>query len=135
MEREIDEILRRFEQYAAKRRRSGRWRRQVMTWFSQALDWLSVRLSHISLGQLMIASFLIICVAYFFRWMNPVLMRWVIIGGLVLFLTAFVFSLRRGRTPIRYERRWRGQRMDYDQPSFTDRVRAWFDRNRRGRGW
>lgn len=130
LERELDEILRRFDQHPVRRRRRPtRWR-YVVAYLGRAQNWLVARLSRIGLGQLMIASFLIICTAYFFRWVNPSLMRWVIIAGLLLFLTSFIFSLRRGSTPIQYERRWRGQRIDYGQPSLMDRVRAWLSRNR-----
>jgi hypothetical protein len=135
LDREINEILRRLDRDPVRRRRRLYWRRQLAARLSQGLDGLLVRLSRVSLGQLMISSFLIICMAYFFRWVNPALMRWVIVGGLILFLTAFVFSLRRGNAPAHYDRRWRGQPIDYGSPSFTERMRAWFNRNRRGRGW
>jgi multisubunit Na+/H+ antiporter MnhE subunit len=93
------------------------------------------RVRGISLGQVMIGSFLIICVAYFFRYLNPQLMRWIIIAGLLLFFASFVLSLRRSNSPISRERRWRGQRVDYDEPNLAERLRSWFDRSRRGRRW
>jgi hypothetical protein len=130
MDREIDEILRRIDQHPSRRRRSLSWRLSGL--LRGARDAVVSQFTGVSLGQLMIASFLIICVAYFFRGANPPLMRWVIIAGLVLFLTAFVASLRRGGSSnIRYERRWRGQRIDYDEPGFTDRLKSWWDRRSR----
>lgn len=133
IDREIEEILRRLDSHPARRRRSLRWRlRSVVTSLWGAV---ASRVRGISLGQVMIGSFLIICVAYFFRYLNPQLMRWIIIAGLLLFFASFVLSLRRSNSPISRERRWRGQRVDYDEPNLAERLRSWFDRSRRGRRW
>jgi hypothetical protein len=132
MDREIEEILRRIDQHPSRRRRTLRWK--IGAGLRNAQETVISSLSNISLGHIMIASFLIICVAYFFLRINPAIMRWVIVAGLVIFITSFIVSLRRGgRSAPHYERRWRGQRIDYDEPRLTDRLRWWFDRNRRGR--
>jgi hypothetical protein len=57
--------------------------------------------------------------------------RWVVIGGLILFFTAFVLSLVGGRS--RHERRWRGQVIDLSESSLSDRLRNWLQRRGRGR--
>jgi hypothetical protein len=58
---------------------------------------------------------------------------WALIAGVVLFLVCFGLSIV-GRTSRpagpRYEKRWRGEPMNLDEPGPTDRFRGWFRRKR-----
>jgi hypothetical protein len=65
---------------------------------SGVLHALLARLSIVSLGQVMLASLVLVLVAFFFRSASPALARWVVIGGLILFLTAFALSLLSGHS-------------------------------------
>ena len=131
IEREVEEILRKLDEFVPEESRLARARRRFGQAVSDLLRALLARLSRISLGQMMLASLILVVVAFFFRNASPVLARWVIIGGIILFFTAFVLSLLGGRS--RYETRWRGQVIDLSEPSLGSRLRSWLQRRSRGR--
>src|SRR3989337_897174 len=126
MEREVEEILRKLDKFVPEESPVIRTRRKVGHAASDSLHAVAARLSRISLGQVMLASLVLVVLAYFFRYANPALARWAIIAGLILFFTAFVLSLMGGRS--RYEKRWRGEVMDLSEPSLSTRLRNWFQR-------
>jgi VIT1/CCC1 family predicted Fe2+/Mn2+ transporter len=129
LEREVEEILRKLDRFVPKEGPLARARRRVGQAAADFFHAVLARLSHISLGQVMLASLVLVVLAFFFRGASPMLARWVIIGGLILFFTAFVLSLRSGRS--RYERRWRGRVIDLSEPSLGDRLRNWLQRRNR----
>jgi hypothetical protein len=131
IEREVEEILRKLDRFVPEEGRLARARRRLGQATSDLLHTLRVRLSRISPGQVMLASLILVVVAFFFRSASPVLARWVIIGGLILLFTAFVLPLLGGRS--RNERRWRGQVIDLSEPSLGSRLRRWLERRSRGR--
>ena len=130
IEREVEEILRKLDKFVPEEGRLTRTRRRARQATSDFVHTLLARLSRISLGHLMLASMILVVVAFFFRSASPVLARWVIIGGLILFVTTFILSLLGGRS--RYERRWRGQVIDLSEPSLGSRLRSWLQRRSRG---
>jgi uncharacterized membrane protein YedE/YeeE len=131
MEREVEEILRKLDKFVPEESRLARARRTVRQATSDLLHTLQARLFRVSLGQVMLASLILVVLAFFFRSASPTLARWAIIGGLLLFFTAFVLSLLGGRP--RYERRWRGQVIDLSEPGLGSRLRHWLQRRSRGR--
>jgi hypothetical protein len=131
IEREVEEILRKLDKFVPEEGRLVRARRRLGQATSDLLHTLGARLSRISPGQMMLASLVLVVVAFLFRSASPVLARWVIIGGLILFCTAFILSLVAGRS--RYEKRWRGQVIDLSEPSLGSRLRSWLQRHSRGR--
>jgi hypothetical protein len=131
IEREVEDILRKLDKFVPEESRLARTRRGLGQATSDLLHALLARLSRISLGQVMLASLILVVVAFFFRATSPTLARWAIIGGLILFFTAFVLSLLGGRP--RYERRWRGEVIDLSEPSLGSRLRSWLQRRSRGR--
>ena len=131
IEREVEEILRKLDKFVPEEGRLARTRRRFGQATSEFLHSLAARFSRISLGHVMLVSLLLVVVAFFFRSSSPTLARWVIIGGLILFLSSFVLSLLGGRS--RYERRWRGQVIDLSEPSLSSRLRNWVQRRGRGR--
>ena len=132
LEREVEEILRKLDKFVPEEGPLTRTRRRLGQAVAESIHAMAVRLSRIALGQLMLASLVLVLVAFFFfRGASPALARWLIIGGLVLFLTAFVLSVLGGRS--RYERRWRGQLVDLSEPSLGARLRNWLQRRGRGR--
>jgi VIT1/CCC1 family predicted Fe2+/Mn2+ transporter len=131
IEREVEEILRKLDKFVPEEGRLVRARRRLGRAASGLLHTLRVRLARISLGQVMLASLILVVVAFFFRSASPTLARWAIIAGLILFFTAFVLSLLGGRS--RYERRWRGRVIDLSEPSLGSRLRNWLQRRGRGR--
>ena len=131
LEREVEEILRKLDKFVPEEGPLTRTRRRLGQAVAESIHAMAVRLSRIALGQLMLASLVLVLVAFFFRGASPALARWLIIGGLILFLTAFVLSLLGGRS--RSERRWRGQVVDLSEPSLGTRLRNWLQRRGRGR--
>jgi uncharacterized membrane protein YedE/YeeE len=131
IEREVEEILRKLDKFVPEESRLARARRRLGQAASDVLHTMLARLARISLGQVMLVSLILVAVAFFLRSTSPVLARWVIIGGLILFFAAFALTLLGGRT--RYEKRWRGQVIDLSEPSLGSRLRSWLQRRSRGR--
>jgi VIT1/CCC1 family predicted Fe2+/Mn2+ transporter len=131
IEREVEEILRKLDKFVPEESRLVRARRRLGQATSDLARALLGRLSRISLGQIMLASLIVVVVAFFFRSASPTLARWAIIVGLLLFFSVFVLSLLGGRS--RYEKRWRGQVIDLSEPSLGSRLRNWLQRRSRGR--
>jgi hypothetical protein len=135
-EREIDEILSKIEgfpqQPSARKRASMRLAQR----FAAAQRGLAVRLSHVSVGQVVLASMLIIVFSYLFRGAFPPHV-WVygLILGLILFFTSFALSYR-SNLGGRSEPYFRGQPRSYyrqDASPIIERLRAWWQQRRRGR--
>jgi VIT1/CCC1 family predicted Fe2+/Mn2+ transporter len=130
LEREVEEILRKLDNFVPEEGPLTRTRRRVGQAASDVFRAVLVRLSRVSLGQVMLVSAILVIGAFFFGRGSPLLARWVIIGGLILFFTAFILSVRGGGS--RDERRWRGRVINLSEPGLADRLRAWLKRwNRR----
>jgi hypothetical protein len=138
LEREISEILDKIEQFPTPQQRRARARRRsvgragaAMSGWQQAL---MRRLSGISVQDVMLASFVIILGAFFFRRFSPVLMQWALYGGIVLLVTSFAimtFSRGRGGRGGSSAAYWRGRPVQYRSSSTLARVRQWFGSRRR----
>jgi hypothetical protein len=129
LEHEVEEILRKLDKFVPEESPLTRSRRRVGQATSDLMNAVIARLSRISLGQVMLASLLLVVAAFLFGRGNPLLARWVIIGGGILFFTAFALSLRGGR---RDEKLWRGRVIDLSEPNLADRIRDWLRRRKRG---
>lgn len=143
VQREIEELLEKLDNFVPeerlaskiKHRRSERKRaeRTTPTMWEQA----TARLSRITLGQIMIAGIVCLAVAFLFDGPLGGWARWLTILGIVLSAGAFVMSVVRGGgaagRPVsgRVQKRWRGEVIEYGEPSTMERVRGWF--RRRGR--
>jgi len=130
-EREIEDILRKIDDFPSgrrPRRTPGRLQRRIAAWQRA----LAIRLSRITTGQLMIASLIVMLVSYFFR--AAIGSHWVygLIFGLILFFTTFALSFRNGVSgPEPY---YRGRPRSYyraEQPPLFTRVRDWWRRQHR----
>lgn len=130
IEREIKDILDRLDNFVPEESVASRFSKRTSQWASDVQRAVVSRLARISLGQVMLAALAMIVLAWLFRYVNPGVARWVIIGGVILLVVSFVASLRGSRTS-KNEKRWRGRVIDLSGPSFADRLRAWL---RRGRG-
>jgi hypothetical protein len=136
VKREIEELLNRLDDFVPEQGQSRKERKTSAVRPSVGDDLLS-QLGNISLKHVMLAAFALVVVAFLAMPVAPMLGRWIAIGGLILFVTAFALSFF-NRTPSapRVERRWRGEVIDLDSegagPSFRERLRAWFESKRRG---
>jgi len=133
IEREIEEILSQLDEFVPEEGVARRVRRRSSDWAANLNRAITSRLARVSLGRIMLVALGLVLVALLFGRVNPLLARWVIIAGLVLFFTSWILSLRfsQGRSA---QRLWRGQAVDLSQPSLSERVRSWL-RGKRRRDW
>lgn len=135
LEREIEEILGKIEEFPSASERRARQRKRavgrlgasVSSWPQRQL----AALSRIDMSQVMLLSFMLILGSFFLRAFSPLIMQWVLYAGVVLFVAAFAMLLmgrRGGRGDTRY---WRGKPIEYRQPSMGDLARRWFGSGRR----
>jgi len=138
LEREIEEILGKIEQFPDAESRAKRNRRRnanrFTTRFSEIQRGIARRLSTISIGQLMLASFLLILFSFFLRGrgLPPTVASWLLVAGVILFVSTFAVSIfgprsRGGRGGIsKVEHRWRGRAVQSPSgSSFSARIRRW----------
>lgn len=131
LEREINEILARLDSFPPRRSLWWRLRRRVGSVPARIVGGVrQIRLPRIALGQLLLIGIALIVIAYLLNPGGASVTRGIIVAGIVLFLTAFILSLRRQSAPP--EKRWRGQPMELDHPHAIGRFRSWWGR-RRGR--
>lgn len=143
VQREIEELLDQLDTFVPEERFRSKMRRKQReargpniaerTWTS-----ISQRLSGITLGHIMIAGLILLVAA----WLVPDLFngydRWALYTGVLLAGGAFLLSViwgdrRRNVTGGRtYQKRWRGQVIEYSEPSTPSKFREWL-RNRRRR--
>jgi hypothetical protein len=141
IQREIEELLDKLDTFVPEQRFTDKMRRrqkeqrraeQGPGFFERATR----RLSQISLGQLMLAGLALMLIGWLFNDALGTWSTWVTVGGLLLTIGAFALSVITGgaRTTVgarHVQKRWRGQIIEYSEPSRMDRIRDWF--RRRGR--
>lgn len=127
LQREIDELLAKLDTFPPRRSLWARAREAIARWFRSAGRSLaSLRLPHISVGHLLLLGIAVIVIASVLNPGGTSITRAVIIAGIVLFLVAFVLSLRRQSRPP--EKRWRGEPMELGGSSGANRLRSWWGR-------
>lgn len=143
VQREIEELLEKLDNFvpeerlASKIRHRRKQQKQAERTGPTAWESLRSRLGGITLGQLMVAGLICLAVAWLGGGLLGDMRPWVLGGGLLLTLAAFALSAIGGRGSSatiggRVQRRWRGQVIEYSEPSRFDRMRAWI-RRRSGR--
>lgn len=128
LERDIEEVLAKVDRFPPKRSLLSRVRRWVAGAFGsvgRALD--GAPRPRVSVGQVLLLGMALIVVAYVFgdSLGDGSIVRVLVIGAVVLFIGAFIFSLRRQSVSRLPEKRWRGQAMDLDEGR---RPGSWWDR-------
>ena len=126
MQQEIEEILGKYKKFPLREPLWRRIRRRLSRWLSSVSQWSASHLPHITVGRVMLVGIAIVIVAYFFNFGGDSIARSMIIAGLIIFVAAFIFSLR--RRPPSVEKRWRGQPLELDEPGVAERLRSWWDR-------
>ena len=131
IQREIEEILNRLDEFVPEQRATSRVRRSsdAATAFGRAI---MASLAGISLRQVMLTALALIVLGVLTMRAYPV-GAWVLVAGVILFLTSFALSFFSRGSPPKVEKRWRGQPMELDEPSLGDRLRAWLQAKRRPR--
>lgn len=132
IEREIDEILRKIDDFPSRRqpprRIPGRFSRRV----AALQKGMASRLARISVGQILVLSLALMLFSFFFRVALGGSWVYVLALGLILFFTTFVLSFRNG-AGTGGEPYFRGRSRSYytdERPVFT-RLRDWWGRQRR----
>lgn len=135
LEREIEEILGKIEQFPDQGARARRSRqRNVSRATSRISEWqqrAARQIGRVSVSQLMLLSFLMILFSFFFRGRGiPQLMAsWILVAGVVLFVSAFAVMVfartRAGGGAV--EQTWRGRQIQYRTgPTLSQRLRHWW---------
>ena len=130
LQKEIEELLARLDTFPPRRSPVARARDAVARAFRGAVLWLhGLRLPHVSPGHILLLAIAIMVVGYVAQPGGDAVTRYVIASGIVLFIAAFVLSLRRsasgGRPP---EKRWRGEPMELGGRGAGGRLRSWWGR-------
>lgn len=122
IQQEVEELLARLDKFPPRRSLSYRISRAVKAPFRALNRWLSgIRLPRISAGHVLLAAMVMIVIVYV-AGDTTGLWRWIIAAAILMFIGAFVWSLRRNsRAPTKY---WRDKPMDlHDRGSRRDRDR------------
>jgi len=116
LERDIEEVLAQIDRFPPKRSLWSRIRRRVANAVGGVGEAISsIPWPRIGIGQVLLIAIAVIVIAYYgFR--NSNIGGIVIFGGILVFIAAFIFSLRRQSASRLPEKRWRGQPMDLDEP-------------------
>ena len=123
IEREIEEILKKIDDLP-ERRKAKAVRKAPPAGPSNLRA-----LSRINMRKVMMWSlFAILVSALLFRAIP--IGGFLLIGAIIVFATAFVLSTRGGPATNATQKRWRGQPLDLSEPSWPDRLKAWW----KGRG-
>jgi len=131
MQQEIEEILGKYKKFPLREPLWRRMRRRLSRWLNSVRQWSASHLPRITIGRVMLVGIVMIIAAWFGVGGKSTT-QMVLVAGLIIFVAAFIFSLR--RRPRYVERRWRGQTLEIAAPGVGARLRSWWSRWRsRGR--
>ncbi len=130
LHREIEDLLSKLDTLPPPRRRFwARARDSVWRTLRRFSD--RIRLPSPSAGHVLLFAIALIVIAYVALPGGSDVTRWLIAAGIVLFIAAFIFSLRRqSRPPEKY---WRDKPIDLRRQGHHDRSRSWWERWRNRR--
>jgi hypothetical protein len=135
--REVEELLDKLDNFVPEERLISKMRsRKKAAAGPSMLERAWHRLSRVSLGHAMLAGIVLLLIGTLFRHTLGGAATPVMVLGIVLVAGAFVLSViggdsRRTLAGGRPEKRWRGQVIDYSEPTRTSRIREWFRSRRR----
>ena len=124
IEREIEEILNKLDNFVPERSRP-KPRKQVKG-PSPLQRWLA----RISMRKVMMWAIVVVLIAFFARGVPGAYL--LLIGGLIVFATAFILSTRSSTGSAYSEKRWRGQPLEIREPGWPDKIKAWLKGRKRG---
>jgi hypothetical protein len=131
IEREIEEILTRLDEFVPNERRSRRVGRRAGAVLSGLQDRFMSWTRGVTGGHVVLAAAIVLIVALFLSGPFPTLSRLAVYAALTVFFAAIVFSIRplRRRQATRF---WRGQPVELRRPGPLTQLRMfWRRRNRR----
>ena len=133
IQREIEDILNRLDAFVPEEGVASRMRRRSSGAANSFGRAIIAPLARISLRQVMLTALILVVVGFIGMRVNPLFGRWLLIGGVILFLTSFALSFFSRSSPPITEKRWRGQPMELREPGLSDRLRSWLQSKRRPR--
>jgi hypothetical protein len=132
IEREIEEILTKLDEFVPEESRARRARRRTGSALSGLWARFRAATSGISGGHIVLGAAVLLLLAILLRGPFPEFARWATYIGLAVFFGAIFLSIRgRRRSPA--GRYWRGQPIDLKHPGPLTRLRMWW--RRRNRRW
>ena len=138
VQREIEELLGKLDNFVPEERLVSKIKNRRRTEAGPGLfERMLTRVTHITLGHVMLAGLALLLLSSLAPGLFGGYSRFALILGLLLTGGAFVMSLigwdsRRTITGGTPEKRWRGEVIDYSQPSAPSRFREWL-RGKRNR--
>ncbi len=123
LERDIEEVLAKIDRFPPRRSLRSRIRRRLAGPFGgPGRAMASLPRPRVSVGQVLLLGIALIVIAYVFgdSLGGASLVRLFIISAVLLFIGAFIFSLRRQSASRIPEKRWRGQAIDLSQESDSE---------------
>ncbi len=135
IKREIEVILNRLDEFVPEESAASRMRRRSSGVALAIVRALLAPLAAISIRQVMLTALVLIVVGFLGLRIHPIYGRWLLVGGIILFLTSFALSfVNRGSSPPEVEKRWRGRPLELrEQPPLAERIRDWLKSLRRPR--
>lgn len=137
VQREIEELLGKLDNFVPEERLVSKIKSRRRAEAGPGLtERLLKRVSRITLGHVLLTGLALLLAASFAPGLFGGYARYAMILGLVLTGGAFVMSIigwdsKRTLTGGTPEKRWRGQVIDYSQPSAPNRLRDWLRGRRR----
>jgi hypothetical protein len=116
LERDIEEILAQVDKFP-KPSAARRFRRRLSNAAGAFVATVAgLPRPRVSVGQVLLLGIALVVIAYVFgdSFGSQSVVRLFIISGIILFIGAFIFSLRRQSSSRLPEKRWRGQPMDLE---------------------
>ena len=121
-QREIEDILKQAGDLGSERSPKTSDRSFLKQMWAYATKSFRGNPSSISPGRVMLASVLLLLSALVFSFMMPMISGPLAWAGLVVFIVGYaMFFIRPSGT--RTEKHWRGQPIDYNDPSWWDRIK------------
>lgn len=130
IEREIEEILTRLDEFVPNESRTRRVRRRGRALYGSAWDRIRAATSGITSGHVLLAAVLVLVASFFLKGLFPTFFRFATYAAVAVLFGAIILSIR----PVRRRREtyWRGQPVDIRRPNVINRIRWWW-RRRGGR--
>ncbi len=132
IQREIEDILNRLDAFVPDESVASRMRRRSSGAAAAFGHAIIAPLARISLRQVMLTALALVVLGFLAMRVHPLFGRWVLVAGLILFLTSFALSFV-SRGAANTDKRWRGRPVELNGPSVGDRLRAWLQAKRRRR--
>ncbi len=127
LEREIEEILGRIENFPGPEGRRARkpLSRPVGDAVAKRRRAVARQISRVSISQVLLFAFLLILGSFFFREAGVVAL-WALYAGIILFVVSFAIMVfgNRGRLSSRQETVWRGRNVSYGGATYRPAARG-----------